>query len=162
MIVRDNRKEFTPAPEGLHQAVCIDIVDLGLQETPWGPKEKVKIVWAIDAMDENGRLILVSQRYTVSLSEKATLRHHLESWRGRKFTQDELQGFDLEKLIGVNCQVQTVHNLADDGRTYANVQAVVPLGKGMVKMQAPETYVRVQDRERANQTEDNHEEPTPF
>lgn len=163
LIVKDNRKEFTPAPEGLHQAVCIDVVDLGLQETQWGPKEKVRIMWALDAVDETtGKAFLVGQMYTLSLSEKATLRHHLEAWRGRKFTQDELQGFDLEKLIGVNCQVQVVHNLADGGRIFGNVQAIVPLGKGMVKMHGPETYVRVKDRDRQPVTEEASDEHVPF
>jgi len=31
IIAKDNRKEFTPAPEGLHQAVCVDVVDLARQ-----------------------------------------------------------------------------------------------------------------------------------
>lgn len=146
LVARDTRREFTPAPEGLHQGVCCDVVDLGLQETPWGQKEQVKILWALEVLDENDRAFLVGKKYTLSLNEKATLRHHLEAWRGRKFSPEELQGFDLEKLIGVNCQVQVVHNLSDDGRTYANVQAIVPLGKGMVKIHIPESYVRVQDR----------------
>lgn len=167
LIARDSRREFTPAPEGLHQGVCCDVVDLGLQETPWGQKEQIRIVWAIDAQDEQGRMILVVKKYTLSLNEKATLRHHLEAWRGRKFTGEELQGFDLEKLIGANCQVQVVHNLGDDGRTYGNVQAVVPIGKGMTKLRPPETYTRVKDRTNAPTNgavaeEETHGEPVPF
>jgi hypothetical protein len=73
------------------------------------------------------------------------LRHHLEAWRGKKFSAQELQGFDLEKLLGVNGQVQVVHALSDDGRIWANVQAIVPIGKGMTKMRAEE-YTRVKDR----------------
>lgn len=146
ILAKDTRKEFTPAPEGLHQAVCVDVVDLGMQDGQWGPKPKVRIVWQLDqANAETGKRFTVSQQYTLSLNEKATLRHHLEAWRGKKFSPQELQGFDLEKLLGVNGQVQVVHALSDDGRIWANVQAIVPLGKGMTKMRGEE-YMRVKDR----------------
>ena len=147
IIVKDNRREFTPAPEGLHQAVCVDVIDLGMQPSQWGEKQKVEIRWQLDQLDElTARRFLVTSRYTMSLNEKATLRHPREAWREKKFSQEELQGFDLEKLLGVNCQVQIVHNLSDKGGTFANVQAIVPLGKGMVKMRG-EDYTRVKDRE---------------
>lgn len=149
IIARDNRREFTPAPEGLHVAVCVDVVDLGMQTTPWGEKHKVEIWWQLEEVDQEAkpgpRRFLVRNLYTNSLNEKATLRHHLEAWRGRKFGPQELEGFDLENLIGVSCQLQIVHNLSDKGRTFANVQAVVPLGKGMAKIRA-ESYVRTKDR----------------
>jgi hypothetical protein len=147
IIAKDNQKEFNPAPEGLHQGVCVDIIDLGLVETQWGSKPMVAIRWQIeegDPANENKRF-QVQNRYNLSLNEKANLRKHLEAWRGRKFTGEELKGFDLEKLIGVNCQLQLVHTLSDNGRTYANVQAIVPIGKTMTKLQ-PLDYIRVKDR----------------
>lgn len=152
IYAKDTRPEFTPAPEGLHQAVCVDVIDLGLQKSTYEGKTSerhmVRLVWQIEEEDENGRRFTPSQSYTNSLNEKAKLRQHLEAWRGRKFTDKELDdpGFDLEVLIGVNCQIQVVHNIGSSKRTYANVQAVVPLGKGMTKMR-PEGYVRVKDRE---------------
>lgn len=165
IIAKDNRKEFTPAPEGLHQAVCVDVVDLGLQPTPWGEKQKVDIRWQIDQADPtSGRQFMTTKRYTLSLNEKATLRQHLEAWRGKKFTAEELQGFDLEKLIGVNCQIQIVQEISDQGRIYANVQAIVPLGKGMTKIRPSEDYVRVVNRAKADQhgTTEPDEETVPF
>lgn len=142
------QREFTPAPAGLHQAVCVDVVDLGMLEVTYGGKtkqqHKVRVVWQIDeAMDDDKRFI-VQKRYTLSLSEKATLRKDLESWRGKPFTRDEEMGFDLERLIGVNCFLNVVH-ASRDGKTYANVASVVPLKRGMPTI-AAENYVRVKDR----------------
>ena len=165
IIARDNRKEFSPAPEGLHQAVCVDVVDLGMVTSQYGEKHKVRLVWQIEEVDERGKRFLVMQQYTLSLNEKAVLRHHLEAWRGRKFTAEELEGFDLEKLIGVNAQLQIVHNLGAKGGVFANVQAVVPISKSMTKMRA-EDYVRVQDRApvASDETHDQveSEEDVPF
>jgi hypothetical protein len=93
----------------------------------------------------NGERHTVSARYTVSLHKKSRLRQHLEMWRGKAFTAEELKGFDLEKLIGANGQMQVVHNVADEGKVYANVQAIVPAQGGSPKL-APLNYVRVKER----------------
>jgi hypothetical protein len=98
---------------------------------------------------ENGKPFSCSKKYTASLNEKATLRHDLESWRGRAFTQEELKGFDLEKVIGVNAQVMVMHN-TKDGKTYANVATVTPLGKGQAKIAGSKDYVRKKDRKAAS------------
>ena len=47
----------------------------------------------------------------------------------------------LEKLIGAPCQLQIIHN-----GEYANVQAVVPAGKGVPRLMVPEDYVRECDQ----------------
>lgn len=136
---------FETCPEGLHHAVCCDVVDLGLQTTRFGEAHKVQIRWQTEEPDSRGKRFVVRQMYTLSLHEKSNLRHALEAWRGKKFTADELKGFDLEKLLGVNCQIQVVHNLSGDGKTYANVQAVVPAPKGALKL-VIEDYTRERDR----------------
>ena len=141
-------RDFAPAPEGLHQAICVDVVDIGILKVVWAGKtkeqHKVRLVWQIDEPMADGRPFLVMKRYTLSLHEKANLRKELESWRGRRFTDEELQGFDLEKLIGANAQLNVQHTTKED-KTYANVVSIVPLGKGMVKIAAKD-YIRMKDR----------------
>ena len=147
-IIATAGETFTPAPAGLHQGVCVDVVDLGILEVTYANKtkkqHKVRVVWQIDERDDSGKPHLLFKRYTLSLSEKATLRKDLESWRGRPFTRDEEMGFDLEKLIGANCQLNVQH-ASKNGSTYANVVSIVPLGRGMQKMDA-NGYVREKDR----------------
>ncbi len=143
-------KTFAPAPAGVHQGVCVDVVDMGVLEVTWKGEvkrqHKVRLAWQIDeARPEDGERFLVQKRYTLSLHEKANLRKELESWRGRAFTEDELKGFDLEKLLGVNCFVNIVH-ATKDGKTYANIASIMPLKKGMPKMEA-DKYVRFKDRQ---------------
>lgn len=150
------------APEGLHQAVCCDVWEPWSEEDKFNPgriKDKTRIVWQIDQKDEQtGRPVEVSQVYTFSLHEKAKLCQHLESWRGRPYRDDEeKRKFDLEKLIGVNCQLQIVHNISQNSKTYANVQAIVPLGKGMTAIRVSEDYVRRKDRAKKNGGADQFE-----
>lgn len=147
-IVKDSKKEYTPAPEGLHQAVCIDVVDLGIQKTQYGDQVKIEVRWVIEEIDpKTGKQHMILRRFTPSLHKKANLRSVLESWRGKKFSDEELKGFDIEKLIGANCQIQVCHNITSEGDTYANVQAVVPIHRNAAKMAIPTDYIRVQDRE---------------
>lgn len=131
MIIKDSGgKDFEPAPQGMHAAVCTQIVDMGEQETVHGLKRRVRIQWEIDEKMENGQPFTPSAMYTISLNKKSTLRGVLESWRGRAFSEEELNGFDLEKLLGKGCYLNIVHDTKDD-KTYANVKTVVPLPKGM-------------------------------
>jgi hypothetical protein len=152
-IIKDNKKDYTPAPEGLHQAVCIDVVELGLVTTQYKGEPYTRrcseIRWVIEAVDpKTGKQHMLLRRFTESLSTKGHLRPFLESWRGKKFTSEELNGFDIDKLVGANCQIQVIHNLASDGTTYANVQAVVPIHKNAARMAAPSDYIRVKDRDK--------------
>ncbi len=141
-------QNFQPAPAGVHQAVCVDVVDLGILDVTWQgvtkKQHKVNVAWQINEDRDDGKPYLVFKRYTLSLHEKAGLRKDLESWRGKKFTRDEEMGFDVEKLIGANCLLNITHN--DQGeRTYANVVSIMPLAKGMPPMHARD-FVRRQDR----------------
>ena len=140
-------KTYTPAPEGSHQAVCVDVIDHGMKPNPFKPgsqQHKIAVAWQIDERREDGKRFVVYKRYTCSLNEKATLRKDLESWRGKAFSRDEEMGFDVESVIGANCLINIQHNTSAD-KTYANVTAVMAVPKGMAKL-AAESYVREQDR----------------
>lgn len=147
-------KAFENAPEGFHQAVCVDVVDRGIQPTQYGPKHKVDVIWEVvpqnddgtELRDTEGKRFRVLQRYNNSIHEKALLGQHLKAWRGQAFTPEEREKFDLEKLIGANCQIQVVHNPGSEGRTFANVQAIVKANPKHTKLRPSEDYVRVQDR----------------
>jgi hypothetical protein len=153
-----NAANFKPAPAGLHQGVLCDVIDHGMVETQWGEKHKVTLRWQL-ADGDGDEPYYVQKRYTNSLHEKAVLRHDLESWRGKEFTGAELAGFDLEKLLGVNGQILVVHKKGTDGvRVWANVQTLMPLGKGTPKLTVRE-YVR--ECERATDNDERGDDDGP-
>ena len=124
-----NQEPFAMVPEGQYIARCYRILDLGTQTTTgqFGTKEQHKVMVSWELLDdkvfmEDGRPFAISQFYTVSLHEKAKLRADLESWRGRKFTIEELAAFDLAGVLGAYCQIQVVH---DETGKYANVQTIM-------------------------------------
>lgn len=128
-------KDFELAPEGNHIANCYRIIDLGTQTGMWNgqptkPKHKINITWELPSEPmEDGKPFSITKRYTVSLHENAELRKDLESWRGRKFNDEELAGFDLSNVLGKACMLNVAHLIEGD-KTYSNVVSIAPLPKG--------------------------------
>jgi hypothetical protein len=122
---------FTPAPAGLHNAVCVWVIDLGTQATPFGNKAKVLLGWElVNALQDDGRPFVISRQFGATLSKQGALRPLIESWRGRPLTQDEAAGFDLKTLVGQPCKVLIQHAETKDGRLFANVSAVIKADPG--------------------------------
>lgn len=148
IVAKSSGTNFVPAPSGAHSAVCVDVVDLGMLEVSFGGKKKtqhkIRMVWQIAEVMPDNKPFIVQKRYTLSLHEKAGLRKDLESWRGKAFTADELEGFDLEVLIGVTCLLNVLQ-VQRDGDTYANVVSIMRLPKGVEPLKARD-YVRTIDR----------------
>jgi len=139
-----------PVSQGLHQAVAFMLYDLGTHYSEKFGKSthKLLIGWEVPSerieVERDGEKVdlpkMISARFTASLHEKAQLRKTLESWRGRGFTKEELAGFNMQSILKANCMVNVIHN-PKDGKTYANVANVVPLLKGMKKLE-PENPIR--------------------
>ena len=125
---------FEKCPAGNHLAVCFEVIDLGTQETNFngekGEKHQIWIGWEtpMETMDD-GRPFVIGRRYTLSSDERSTLRKHLESWRGRSFTDEDFGNFDIAAVIGKGCFLNVVHKEKGD-RTYANIESVAALPKG--------------------------------
>ena len=134
--------DFTPPPAGTFLAVSYRLIDLGTQEVTWEGKvkhqRKIMFSWELpeEKMDD-GQPFSVHQRYTFSSSDKAKLRHDLESWRGVPFKDSDFGpgGFDIKNTLGKGCMVGITH-VDKNGKTYANIAAVMKLPKGM-KAPAP-------------------------
>jgi hypothetical protein len=133
---------FIIPPAGNHPAVCYNVHDLGFQKSNYQGKElispKIIIVWEIDELipegQYEGKRFTITKEYTNTLSEKSNLRRDLTSWRNKPFTEEELEKFDLEKLIGINCLLNIVHKPKKDGSLKADIASIAPLAKGMSKL----------------------------
>jgi len=140
--------DFELAPEGNHLAVCYMVCDLGYHEKEWqgvtNSKRQVRLAFELSgAAMEDGQPFSVSQNYTLSLSPKANLTRDLQSWRGKQFTDEELQGFDLFNVLGKPCLVNVIHNKSQDGqKTYANIASIAALPKGMAVPETANSLVR--------------------
>src|SRR6185312_17440172 len=104
----------------------------------------IRVVWQVAENREDGKPFHVSKRYTLSLHEKSSLRKDLESWRGRPFTDGELEGWDVEGVLGAAAMLSVVQT-AQQGNVYANVSAIMRPPKGMPVPAPDPSSIRVQD-----------------
>lgn len=137
---------FTPHPAGTFAAVCVDAIDVGSQRAYDGKlKPLCDLVFQTGELMENGAPYNVRRRYTQSTHKDSSLRHDLESWRGRPFSKEELDNFDLEVVVGASCLLVIVQR-ETNGNLYANIEAILPLPKGTATPSAY-GYIRQKDRE---------------
>lgn len=148
-------ENFEPIPEGVHIARCTGLIDLGMQFEEKFNKtvHKAMIMWEfVDEKFKNEggeeKCRTMSKEFSLSLNAKSNLTKVLEAWRGCKFTDEELAGFDLNKILGKPCQIQVIHTTKGD-KTYSNIAAIMALPKGM-KIDPPEnTFVYDLDDKKA-------------
>lgn len=147
---------FTPHPEGPFATTCADVHDLGMVEVTWQGttknQHKIDIYFYCGETvekeyDGEKRTVplLVRSRFTATLDDRGRLRPFLESWRGKKFTPEEEKAFDLETLILAPAFIQVSHNEVN-GKTYANIDAIMRMPKGMTQPDLPADFKRVKDR----------------
>lgn len=147
MIVKSNgNSEIKQLEPGVYTGIASAIIDLGIQEnTLFGNKQrKAIIIWNIvgETVKVNDEILprVMSKEYTMSLGEKSTLRKDLEAWRGRPFTAEELNGFDLKNILNVPCQLQ-INQQDRNGKTYVNIAAIMAIPKGMRVEPIKDVYV---------------------
>lgn len=118
--------DFKPHPEGIHPAICLDVIDLGMVKTEYQGEHrivpKVKLVFESEQKTEDGRNCTISKNFTASLHPKARLAEFLGKWRGRPVLPGE--AIDLGKLIGVCCTLVISHQQNFAGKTYASIDAI--------------------------------------
>lgn len=132
---------FEPVAAGTHIAICDMVVDLGVQPGSGmypTPKRQVfirfefpneRMEWEKDGKKLTGPAVL-GKTYTASMNEKANLRRDLGSWRGKSFTDEEAEAFDVSAILGKSCMVSITHT-AKGEKTYANITGLLKLMKGI-------------------------------
>lgn len=130
MKIKANSGGGSVTPAGDHPAICISVIDLGVQKTINGNKPLLMLTWELPGQlvtfkDDDGKEQtkprVISRRFTKSMHEKATLRKAIERMRGAKFTDAQASDFDLSTLPGKACMLEVVHNVKGD-KTYANIE----------------------------------------
>lgn len=121
---------------GVYTAISSMIIDLGKQTSEKFGKtqRKFMMIWNIigEEVEINGNKLprTMSKEYGYSLGEKSNLRRDLQAWRGQPFTSEELQGFNLLKILNKPCQLQIIKE-EKNGNTYNNISSIMALPKGM-------------------------------
>lgn len=137
--VSTESNEYEKVTSGNHTAICVGVVDLGIQPKWEGGEGRdramVCLVFEIgDELQSDGSPFTYSLMFTQSLHEKAKLRKTLEQWRNKPFSADEMEVFNLASLIGAPCELSMGPKIGSDGKerivinniTYFNPKRGIP------------------------------------
>lgn len=146
MIASDNGGQIIAKLEGgVYTAISSAIIDLGNQTSEKFQKtqRKFMMLWNIvgEVIEVNGENLprTMSKEYSFSLNEKSTLRKDLQAWRGKIFTEEELQGFNLLNILNKPCQLQILLE-EKNGKQYNNIASIMALPKGSQIEELSNTY----------------------
>ena len=111
--------DFPKLEPGIYHGTCYSIIDLGESDQEYkgvvSKKKRIhlgfEITEAVDpstniVMTEDGRPFGAFKTYTASTSELSTLRKHVESWRGKSYTDEEVNSFDITQMIGCTVKIE--------------------------------------------------------
>lgn len=157
ITAKQPEQKFDLVPAGNHLAICYQMIEIGTEERDYQGDKKsaytVRVVWELPNEkkvfnEEKGEQpFSIGKDYTLSMHEKANLRHDLQSWRGKSFTDQEASGFDITKLISKPCMLNVIHVQSNKGNVYAKIAGVTPVPKGMtVPAQTNESFVHSYDQ----------------
>lgn len=120
---------------GTHNVICCQLVDLGTHDKEWqgkiiGKVNKINIGFEfvdITLEGEKGSYHpLWGAQYTNSIGKKSALRPLLEGWRGRPFSKEEEESFDMSKLLGLSCTLVIQPNSKGNPKIQAIIKAPAP------------------------------------
>ncbi len=141
IVAKASESRYKPHPEGTYTARCVDVIDLGEKRDDWQGTTKIlpKVALVFQSGKKNpetGEAFEVSVEFTVSMSDRASLRKFLETWRGKPYTDEQARaGVPIGKLAGQPAMITVGHKTSGTGRTYAKLLAAVPMPEGVA---APE------------------------
>ena len=137
----NNSTDFL-VPAGTHVARCYKMIHVGERPYEYNGEQKTKnSLWVFFELPKEMRVfnedkgeepMSINIEYNLTFYEQAKLFQHINSWRGKSLTPQEIDDFEIDKLLGVPCMLSVVHNTsAKNGKTYANIQSVSGLPKGI-------------------------------
>ena len=132
---------MTPAVAGTVNAVCVDAIDLGVVDTMWGPKHRVRLVFETEDQNQFGDPVRLVQTYNCTLHEKGALHRDLGTWKGEEFVKQATQnGFDTDTLVGEPCQLKAEPTTTKEGDVFKNIMGIA--APGAMKLKPSGKYQR--------------------
>lgn len=134
VVLKESVGDFEPISEGIHKGVCFASIDLGTQKVEFQGEikyqRKIRLSFeSHDQMRDDGQPMVISKDFTYSLFQNAALVKTLNPW-----VKDELKdGFDTDDLVSRPCQFLVEHEQSHEGRIYAKLTKVMPVGSAQVK-----------------------------
>lgn len=159
------------APEGRHHFRFLSLIMLGTvtdkkftyekgpNKGKFVQKEEVKLIFELvntnHVFDEakGKQPFILSKTFTFSTNEKANMRKFFESWKGKKYTEDDIAKFDMMNWFNSQFAGECVvaHETSKKGKAFAVIHSVMALDKEertkVKKLRNPQVCFRFDDED---------------
>lgn len=141
-------RDFKPVPAGSHLGRLYKIVDIGTQQGEWQGKatysRKMIFYFELHGEDDkgqpltndDGKPLIVTKYYNASLSEKSTLRKHLQAWLNIDFNNMP-QGFEVRSILGKFAMVNVI-NYSKEGKQKSAIDGLTAVPAIVAKHGLPD------------------------
>lgn len=146
--IKDRAKPtIPPVAPGTYTAICVHAIEIGEQLVKFKDKSNYikqvmyvfELVGEFIEVDGEKQPRTLSRTFNFSKSEKSSLRKFVESWHGKKFSNEEFAWFDTNDMVGKEAMIGVVLN---DTGEYANIDSVMGIPKGMSVGQPQSKLIR--------------------
>ena len=109
MILEIPRSTTFECPEGRFAAVLTEVKDK-FQSSMGESQKQIRLVFEPKIPPVKHKTVLAGKNFLPSLAQGSELRTCLDTWMGEDFIPSQTGGrFELESLIGRECEIETVH-----------------------------------------------------
>lgn len=140
MIVE--KPQYENPISGAYIGTIADVNELYNVPGKFGPRNKVRIIWILNAVDSKGKPFRVMEQVNATINEKGRL---FEIAKGVLGASPPVR-FDTESLMGRSNQLFIVVETGTDGKQYAHVKGILPVPPGAALPVIPADFVRAKDK----------------
>ena len=145
IITEQKKKEYELAPEGMSNAVCVDVIDVGqamgvdpddlgrylVPSKKYDAKARCKFVFELENEMEDGRRFVQQTDNPASLykpepgqsGQTSRMREHLDNW-GIQLPEDKSKVDLGALLLGKQATLRIKHEPDAHGRIWANISTI--------------------------------------
>jgi hypothetical protein len=140
MIIQHKNNQAEQKPV-IVNAVCVDVINLGIVETPWGHKPQLKFAFEADQRSLFGEARILVRTFHNCTYKKSALRQFVKSWCGRDLAEEANHGtINLHSLIGKQARLKTLLTPTQRGGWFDKIVGIRKPGK--VQVQPSGNYER--------------------
>src|SRR5580765_7222749 len=137
-----SRNKHLQASNGLHLAVLADVEDMGIQNSVYGQKHNLRLVFLVDEKDTQGEPLRVTDICTASSHPDSKLTKYARAL----LAGDPGDDLETEDLLGRCCWLETELKPNTKGKPYAHVVNSTPLRGDEPGLAIPLTFQRAENR----------------
>jgi hypothetical protein len=115
--------------EQVVNAICVDVIDLGKIQTPWGIKPQIKFIFESDDTDEYGEQRLLIRTFHKHPHEKSALSIAMKSWTNRNLSEEAANGkWSVKNQKGQQARLKLQTTLTESGKCFDKIVEILPAG----------------------------------